>query len=133
MAWASVLLPQAQEDYTAVVVLGERAVAGAELPGDRANALNTLGVALYRAGRYTEALTKLEESERAKPERMNTVFIALCQHALGQHPRAQSLADSYYNFIRDSLPVGSFNRAEYLLFEKELRAAVPPSKKANPL
>lgn len=133
VAWAAVLLPQALEDYTPVVVLGERAVAGAERPEDHANALNTLGVALYRAGRYAEALTKLEESERAKPEMVNTVFIALCQHKLGQHQRAQSLADSYYNFVRDSLPVGSYNRIEYLLFEKELRATVPPSKKANPL
>lgn len=136
-AWAMLLLPGVLKDYTPVVELGQKALASVSPdPVSKSNVLNTLGVALYRAGRYDEARVSLEESDRISPETMkmmNTVFLALCYHHLKNAAKAQALADSYYTFLYDSLPRNANNRPEYVLFEKELRATVPPSKKAKAL
>ncbi len=132
-AWALVLLPSALKDYSPAVALGERGVQLAPKmpPEGRANALNTLGVALYRAGRFREAITALEESEALLKEPMNTVFLALAHHKLGERGKARPLADRYYNFLQASLGEDLRNRPEYLLFEKELRVVLPPLQKAT--
>jgi tetratricopeptide (TPR) repeat protein len=132
-AWALVLLPGALKDYSPAVALGER---GVQLtpktpPGGRANALNTLGVALYRAERFREAIVALTESEALRKEPMNTVFLALAYHKLGQREKARTLADRYYTFLQASLGDDTRNRPEYLLFEKELSAVLPPLQKAT--
>jgi tetratricopeptide (TPR) repeat protein len=132
-AWAAVLLPDILEDYAPTVALAELAVSAAPTPEEQTNALNTLGVALYRAGRYTEARATLEESQRRTPEPINLAFMALCDHKRKQPESAQALADRYYTELRDTLHLANRTRPEHLLFEKELRAAVPPSKKAKPL
>ena len=130
-AWACVLLPNALPDYTAVVALAEQALQDVETPVGRGNTLNTLGVALYRAGRFDAALAKLQESELLQHEMMNVVFIALCYHQLGDRTSARREADHYYQLLRDSLQDNSRNRAEYVLFEKELSGVLPArSKKA---
>ncbi|WP_309718472.1 CDC27 family protein [Armatimonas sp.] len=132
-AWALILLPNALKDYKPAVILSERGVQLAPQmpPEGRANALNTLGVALYRAGRFHEAIATLEESEALLKEPMNTVFLALAHHKLGQQGKARALADLYYNFLQASLGDDSRNRPEYLLFEKELRVVLPPLQKAT--
>ncbi|WP_394793496.1 hypothetical protein [Armatimonas sp.] len=132
IAWACVLLPDVLPDYTLVVARAQTALQETELPEGKANVLNTLGVALYRAGRYSDALARLQESESLQHEMMNGVFIALCYHKLGDRTRARREADSYYQFLRNSLPDNSRNRLEYVLFEKELSAVLPamPPKKA---
>ena len=132
IAWACVLLPDVLPDYALVVARAQKALQEAELPEGKANVLNTLGVALYRAGRYSDALARLQESESLQHEMMNGVFIALCYHKLGDRTRARREADSYYQFLRNSLPDNSRNRLEYVLFEKELSAVLPamPPKKA---
>ncbi|WP_395138336.1 hypothetical protein [Armatimonas sp.] len=134
IAWACVLLPDALPDYTLVVARAQKALQlqEADPPGGKANVLNTLGVALYRAGRYSEALARLQESESLQHEMMNGVFIALCCRKLGDRTRARREANSYYQFLRNSLQDNSRNRLEYVLFEKELSAVLPatPPKKA---
>ena len=61
-AWACVLRERAVADYAIVVNLAGRTLA--DQPGSYYN-LNTLGAALYRAGRYREAIEKLTESRAA--------------------------------------------------------------------
>lgn len=136
-AWAAVLLPRVLESYAGSVELAQKAVEAArttpETQQELGNALNTLGVALYRAGRYDEARARLDESQKSTPEMANTVFLALCYHQRKDGKKAQELADTYYQYLYDSLPEDNRTRPEYLLFEQELRAVVPPSKKVKTL
>jgi tetratricopeptide (TPR) repeat protein len=127
-AWACSLLPDILPDYAPVVALAEQAVQQAQNPTDKANSLNTLGVALYRAERFEEALLKLQESEKLSPEMINVVFSALCYHKLGQATQARLEANRYDAFLRSSLPTNNRIRHEYLLFEQELHRVLPPEK-----
>ena len=64
VAWCYVLGPDAVDDTDIPVRLAESAVA-AHFDAEKAGFLNTLGTALYRAGRYGEAITRLNESVQA--------------------------------------------------------------------
>lgn len=57
-AWSCVLGPEAVDNFANVIQLAERAV-----NIDRKLNLATLGAALYRAGRYDEALSRLNQAE----------------------------------------------------------------------
>ena len=129
-AWACVLLPEALPDYAPVVALAEKALQQAPSPGpdERGNVLNTLGVALYRAGRYGDAIQRLEESERLTKTKMNTIFLALSYSKLGQPGKARPLAESVYTYMQTSLGESNRFRPEYLFFAKELEATLPPQK-----
>jgi serine/threonine protein kinase/Flp pilus assembly protein TadD len=61
-AWATVLAPNAITDLDRAVKMGEMAVRS----GDRRDTyLNTLGAVLYRAGRFAEAIRRLNEANAA--------------------------------------------------------------------
>ena len=63
-AWACTYVPDAVADLTVPVQMAEAALAG--YPADQKRfALNTLGAALYRAGRIDEAIVRLDESVKA--------------------------------------------------------------------
>ena len=64
-AWYCVLAADALPDLNAPVRMAEAALA-AFGPDQKRVALNTLGAALYRAGRFDEAIQRLEESVRAR-------------------------------------------------------------------
>ena len=59
-AWSCALADDAVDDYSLPVALAERAV---ELDPDNDFHLKTLGAVLYRAGRFDEALAKLNEAD----------------------------------------------------------------------
>ncbi len=134
-AWACVIMAGALPDYKPVVTLAEKALQQATTPEDKGNVLNTLGVALYRAGRYADAVKRLEESERLTKTKMNTIFLALSYNKLGQREKAQPLAESVYTYMRTSLAESNRFRPEFLIFEKELEAVFPSKKpkSASPL
>ena len=52
---------------------------------------NTLGAALYRAGRYSEAVDELESNIPRNTEEygMDLVFLSMCRQRLGQHDEAR--------------------------------------------
>jgi tetratricopeptide (TPR) repeat protein len=94
LARTCVLIPRAVPDPTRVVHLAERAVAD---PSDNSFAhyprLRTLGAALIRAGRYEEAILRLNEAIKADQRRnggepFEWLFLALAQHHLGHDSRA---------------------------------------------
>jgi WD40 repeat protein len=63
VAWYCVLAPDAVADHEALVRLAEAALAGHPERGkERSDALKTLGAALFRAGRFEEAIRRLDES-----------------------------------------------------------------------
>src|SRR5262249_39124301 len=65
VAWACTIGPDAPADPGVPVRLAESAVRGAR-GNDRVDCLNTLGAALYRAGRCDEAIRRLEEAIQAR-------------------------------------------------------------------
>jgi serine/threonine protein kinase/tetratricopeptide (TPR) repeat protein len=86
-AWTCVLGPDAVPDLNAVVALAEQAVADASTEARRANGLNTLGAALYRADRFDECIETLAQSiaghgQGGSPH--DWVFLAMA-HARSDH------------------------------------------------
>jgi tetratricopeptide (TPR) repeat protein len=88
VAWTCVLAPGAS-DAARIVSLAERAVA----TDPKSHAfLNTLAAALYRAGRFEEALGKLDAAVQAHgrggdPE--DCLFLAMAHHRLGRAAEAR--------------------------------------------
>ncbi len=77
-----------QRDPDRAVALARRAVA---LAPEESPYLNTLGVALYGIGRYSEAITALEQrasAGRREPDAFDFFFLAMAHHGLGHHGRA---------------------------------------------
>ncbi len=75
------------------VRLAERALAAFISDAGKSVALSTLGGALYRAGRPSEAIARLEEGSRlrggqAPPQ--DWTFLAMAHQALGDNPRART-------------------------------------------
>lgn len=63
----------------------------ARLAPDRQEYRNGLGAALYRTGRYREAVQTLEEADRAgKGSPVVLAFLAMAHHQLGQREKARS-------------------------------------------
>src|SRR5262249_19619540 len=90
VAWRSVIVASEEPDISETVRLAELAVNGAP-EHQKANVLNTLGAALYRAGRIAEAVRRLEEGiQKRKGVSLEAdwVFLALAHHRLGHHDDA---------------------------------------------
>jgi WD40 repeat protein/Tfp pilus assembly protein PilF len=84
-----VLAPETVRDTRQAVILAEQAVR--TLPGEWFYH-NTLGLALYRAGRADEAIVALERSMKGGGglyDALNLYVLALCYHRLGQSGKAQ--------------------------------------------
>ena len=93
LAWTYATGPIDQRDPERAVVLARRAVALA--PGRQAS-LNTLGVALYRAGQYAEAISVLEQSLAAGKgefDAFDLFFLAMAHQKLGHASQARNSFD----------------------------------------
>ena len=90
--WDVLRLPGADEVDLHVALWSARAAASLEPEGERYPRL--VGIALYRLGRYEQALGALERSqqmrsatyERARPDLL--AFLAMTRHRLGKHEEA---------------------------------------------
>jgi tetratricopeptide (TPR) repeat protein len=124
-AWLCALGPDALEDFGPAVVLAQSAVERAT-PEERFTYLNTLGAVLYRAGRDREAVERLMEAERLKPDPFNWPFLAMAHARLGDGATART----YRARLRKELdatyatPRRQESRQELLLFWRETEAAV---------
>jgi WD40 repeat protein len=119
LAWAYLTAPEAMRDVKAAVPLAEKALRRA--PGNAAYR-NTLGVALYRAGRYREAAEALRANVQGKDDRYlatDLYFLAMSHHRLGETARARDFYDwavRWTQVARD-LPAGDL--AELAAFRAE--------------
>jgi WD40 repeat protein/serine/threonine protein kinase/tetratricopeptide (TPR) repeat protein len=89
VAWTCVLGPGAVKDPTVVLHLAEKAVA--DEPKSY-QPLNTLGAALYRAGRHAEAVKRLEEAVKVQGKggtAWDWLFLAMAHHRLGHAKEAR--------------------------------------------
>src|SRR5262249_38662051 len=93
LAWSCVMAPVPELTGDRLVSLGQQAVARAGNPLDRAMTVGTLGSALYRAGRFQEAIKKLDESEKGGPVFDNWLFLAMAHHKLGHEEKARDYLD----------------------------------------
>ena len=89
-AWCCIFAPDAVPDLTVPVLMAEAAVAG--YPADqKRSALNTLGAALYRAGRIDEAIARLDERVEAFGGGFpaDWAFLAMAHHKKGHAEEAR--------------------------------------------
>jgi hypothetical protein len=122
VAWYCVLAPDAVADYEAPVRLAEASLAGYPERGrQRGDALRTLGAALYRAGRFKEAVRRLDESVQTRGDGgdpRGLAFLALAHHRVGHGDEARRWLDKLaahrphegFEFSRDDVEVRVLHR-----------------------
>jgi WD40 repeat protein/serine/threonine protein kinase len=124
VAWETVKHPgRGKEAYALAVRQAETAVRLA--PGDP-NFLNTLGVALYRAGRLAEALAVLTRSEKLNatkegPKPEDLAFLATAQHELGKKEEAKATLARLREIMKQA---GWANNAEAQGFLREAETLI---------
>jgi tetratricopeptide (TPR) repeat protein len=100
VVWQCVLSPDAGMDLSRVVQLSERTVAGAP---NNFGILNTLGVALYRAGKWQDAADRLHAAIKARPGQEGIaedwVFLAMAHHRLQQPEEARKWLDKTRQWV----------------------------------
>ncbi len=98
-AWSCALAADAVDDFSAPVTLAKRAV---EKDPENVFHVNTFGAVLYRAGRFDEALARLDEAEslQTKPDsKANSspaytwFFLAMTHYRLGDVDKARKWYD----------------------------------------
>jgi len=136
VAWACVLGPDSTADPEVPVRLAEVGLHGASQP-EKAYYLNAFGAALYRAGRYDEAIRRLEEGSRLRgglgqPE--DWAFLAMAHHRLGHRDEAQPWLDRLRDHQPSADPTRFWYDLEIRLLRSEAEAVVlyDPAFPANP-
>jgi WD40 repeat protein/serine/threonine protein kinase len=93
-AWQIARQPYAPRPLSGLAV--RQAESACQLSPDQAAYVNTLGVALYREGRFVEAVAALERSRRAgkgQSDGIDLFFLAMCHARLGQTSQARDCFD----------------------------------------
>jgi serine/threonine protein kinase/WD40 repeat protein/tetratricopeptide (TPR) repeat protein len=123
-AWGLATGPAHLRDPERAVSMARKAVAGA--PGT-AIYLNTLGVALYRAGRYAEAIAALERSLAAgkdEADAFDLFFLAMARHQLGQVVRASADFETAVQWRRNHSKLPTQWATELDAFQAEAEAVL---------
>ena len=127
VTWACILGPAELADCEIPVRLAETVVAS--VPKAEAHGyLNTLGAALYRAGRYQEAIDRIQEGINRGGGIVypyDLVFLALANHRLGRREEARHARKNLDAYRPSSGPDRFWANLEFSLFRKEVEAAVP--------
>lgn len=98
-AWTCAMAPDAGVEPARIVALAEKAVA---LAPNASTGLNTLGAALYRAGRYEEAIARLEQSIDVSGDRGSVedwLFLSMAHRRLGQEAEARGWLERATRFL----------------------------------
>jgi tetratricopeptide (TPR) repeat protein len=123
LAWQLATAPPGLRDPERALKLARKAVALA--PG-MAIYLNTLGVAQFRAGQFTEAIATLEKSlavSTGESDAFDLFFLAMARQRLGEVARARADFDRAVQWRRDHPnPIQSGWSEELDAFEGEARA-----------
>jgi WD40 repeat protein/tRNA A-37 threonylcarbamoyl transferase component Bud32/tetratricopeptide (TPR) repeat protein len=101
VAWACAFGPDALPDLKPAVELARFAV---RAHANDANVRNTLGAILYRAGHYKDAISDLKATiklRRGEAHPLDSLFLALAYHALGQKDEARTWLDKAVKDSRD--------------------------------
>jgi tetratricopeptide (TPR) repeat protein len=131
LAWGYVTGPVASRDPTRALPLARKAV---ELAPNEALYRSTLGVVLYRLGRYREATAVLEKSltlGKGKFDGFDLFFLAMCHARLGERTRARECFDRAVRWQSKQKGLAAEHLAELKAFRAEAEAVlrnVPPTK-----
>jgi tetratricopeptide (TPR) repeat protein len=98
VAWPCVLAPDALADMDKVVELAEKAYKQSPTPMVR----NTLGAALYRAGKWERAVETLEQNQGANGA-FDWLFLAMAHHRLGHTEKAMEYLDKATAWIEAAM------------------------------
>jgi WD40 repeat protein len=144
VAWYCVLAPDAVGNPKAPVRLAEAALAGHPgRGGARSDVLKTLGAALYRAGRFEEAIRRLDESMQTRGDGGDPrafAFLALAHYRLGHRDEAERWLEKVvayrpqegFDFSTDDVEIRILHReAESLILGS--RPPAPPIVPASPV
>jgi len=121
-AWCCTYVPDAVADLSVPVQMAEAAVAG--YPADQKRfALNTLGAALYRAGRIDEAIARLDESVKAGggvgvPQ--DWVYLGMAHHKKGNHEEATRWLEKVRAHVKNEKIAFSTDVVEIRFLLKEI-------------
>jgi Flp pilus assembly protein TadD len=125
-AWIGALGPEAMADPGAVVHLAEIAVERST-GASRGNTLNTLSAALYRAGRFAEAIRRLDEGIQLRggnSEPQDWAFLAMAHLRLGHRDEARRWLDQFRNRPPVADPAKFWDELEIRLLRSEAEAVV---------
>jgi tetratricopeptide (TPR) repeat protein len=126
VARSCVVGPEAATDPGIPVRLAEAAVQGAD-EALKADALSTLGAALYRAGRCDEAIRRLEEGNRLRGEEglpSAWPFLAMAHHRLGHHDEARHWLDRLREHQPSTDPAQFWDELAIRLLRSEAEALI---------
>lgn len=131
--WAVVILPNAIAHYAEPIRRMEKVILAA--PRDSIS-VNTLGCLLYRAGRYDEAIKRLNESialQNGNGGAEDFLFLAMAHQQLGHKPEARAWLDRATSRMSANSPSAASaaaswtGRLELQLFRREAEALIHPS------
>src|SRR5262249_40617113 len=123
-AWELVAGPGPWRALDLAMAWSRRAVALS--PGD-ADALNTLGVGEYRAGRYVEALATLERSlavGTGLTDGFDLFFLSMAHHRLGHREEARNGLDRGLRWLGEVHGMGERFTRELAAFRAEAQAVL---------
>jgi Flp pilus assembly protein TadD len=136
LVWSCVLTPDAVADHEAPVRLAESILAShPEVGRERSDLLNTLGAALYRAGRFEEAIRRLDESIQARGDGGDPkgfAFLVMAHHRLGHHDEAKRWLDKLVAYQPKEGSDFSWDDVEIRILRREAESLTPGSPPAAP-
>jgi WD40 repeat protein/tetratricopeptide (TPR) repeat protein len=126
IAWPCVLAADAVAEVELPVRLADLAVKGAP-DNEKPMYLNTLGAALYRAGRFEDAIRQLTDGIQRRngaSEPQDWVFLALAHHRLGHREQALSWLQKLRRPNPTQEPGSFWSELEMRLFTSEAEAVI---------
>jgi predicted Zn-dependent protease len=126
VAWSCALGPDGVADRETPVRLAEMSLAALP-PAQKPVVMNTLGAALYRAGRYQEAISRLEEGIRTRAGEIlpqDCVFLAMAHHQLGHDAEARRCLDRLRAHRPNENPNAFWNELEIRLLRSQVEALI---------
>jgi WD40 repeat protein/tetratricopeptide (TPR) repeat protein len=126
LARACVLGPEGAADSAVLVRLAKAAVRDAANEAARSSYLSTLGAALYRAGRYAEAIRRLEEGIQPQGSEgsVDRAFLAMAHQRLGHRDEARHWLDRLQEHRPSEEPDQFWDELEIRLLQSEAEAVI---------
>jgi WD40 repeat protein/serine/threonine protein kinase len=134
VAWTCVLTPDAVVDREGPLRLAENVLPWL-LADSRGEALKTVGAALYRAGRFEEAIGRLNESAAAMGGKWvpkASAFLAMAHHRLGHQDEAKRWLGELASYQPDRRADFSWDDVEIRILRREAESLILGSRPAAP-
>lgn len=120
IAWGACLLPVAGIDLDKAEQLARIAVEKSDAES-KATYMNTLGVVLFRQGKFADAVKQLDASEKAASDPFNWPFLGAAYAKLGKTAESREWFTRLDKYLLESFGQDTTNRHELLMFWNELR------------